>query len=45
MKSKFCRSLKAAERFQNYLYGRFNIVRLVRAPLFAEEGIYMWEVA
>jgi hypothetical protein len=38
-------TLRAAERYQNRLYGRHFSVRLVHAPHFTESGIYTWEVA
>lgn len=42
--TKTCKTLKQAERYQNYLYNRYDTVRLVRGPKFAEEGVYVWEV-
>jgi len=38
-------NLKQAEKFQDKLYDKYNGVSLVRSPLFAEEGIYEWEVS
>ena len=37
-------SLKQAERFQNRLYNRYDSVKLIRAPLFRECGMYIWDV-
>jgi hypothetical protein len=36
-------SLKQAERFQNRLYNRYDSVKLIRAPIFGEAGVYSWE--
>jgi hypothetical protein len=37
-------TLKQAEQYQNRLYNKYAHVRLVRAPLFSEEGVYVWQV-
>jgi hypothetical protein len=34
----------AAERYAIRLYGVYDHVRLVRAPRFGGEGVYVWEV-
>lgn len=41
---KTCPSVSEAERYQGYLYGRHNSVRLVESPQFSEQGLYVWEV-
>ena len=41
--SKECKSLKAAERYQNSLYNRFWYVQLIQAPRFTEAGNYIWD--
>lgn len=41
---KYCKTIKAAERYQNMLYERFNHVQLIRSPLSTEQGEYVWEV-
>ncbi len=38
-------TLKRAEAYQNRLYGKYDRVTLVRAPRFAEAGIYEWRVS
>lgn len=42
--TKWFETLAAAEQYQNQLYGRYDHVRLVRAPRFIESGMYTWEV-
>jgi len=37
-------TLRQAERFQNKLYDKYDYVRLIRSPMFGEEGNYVWEV-
>lgn len=37
-------TLKAAEQYQNRLYGQYDSVRLVAAPRFSEAGRYEWIV-
>ena len=37
-------TLASAERFQDKLYNRYDSVRLVRSPMFGEQGQYVWEV-
>lgn len=41
--SKYCETLRKAERYQDRLYNQYNHVRLLRGPL-AESGMYIWEV-
>jgi hypothetical protein len=43
--TKHYKTLKQAERYQNLLYNKYDIVRLVRSPFFGEEGNYTWQVA
>ncbi len=43
--TKYCQTLRQAERFQNKLYDEYDTVRLVRSPLFEEEGLYIWNVS
>lgn len=38
-------SLKKAERYQNRLYNQYDIVRLIKAPRFTEDGQYVWNVS
>ncbi len=42
--TKYFKTRKQAERFQNSLYDKYDSVQLVRAPTFAEEGSYVWRV-
>lgn len=42
--SKNYKTLKQAEKYQNWLYGRYDYVRLVSSPRWSEEGVYVWEV-
>jgi hypothetical protein len=42
--SKTYKTLAAAERYQNRLYGQYNIVRLIHYPLMSEDGLYIWNV-
>jgi len=42
--SKTYKTLAAAERYQNRLYGQYSIVRLIQSPLFSEDGLYIWNV-
>ena len=42
---KYCKSLKQAERKQQDLYNKFPSVTLVSSPLWAEEGLYIWDVS
>ncbi len=39
------KTLKQAERYQNLLYGKWDSVQLVAAPLFSEDGVYIWKVS
>ena len=41
---KVFKSLEQAENFQDNLYNEYNSVQLVQAPLFSEDGTYIWEV-
>ena len=43
--TKYFRSIKQAEKYQNQLYSKLPYVRLFSAPLFSEEGQYTWEVS
>lgn len=43
--AKRCSSLRQCHTFQNALYNKYHSVRLVRAPMFSEEGQYVWEVS
>lgn len=43
--TKYFKTIKQAERYQNSLYGKLNYVVLVSFPLWGEEGQYTWEVA
>jgi hypothetical protein len=42
--TKQFKTLKQAEQEQNRLYDKYDYVRLIRSPLFEEEGTYVWEV-
>lgn len=42
--AKNFKTIKQAEIFQFNLYGKFDSVKLVKSPMFSEEGIYIWEV-
>lgn len=37
-------TLKQAETYQNRLYNKYDHVRLIRSPMFAQAGTYAWEV-
>lgn len=39
------KTLKQAERYQNLLYNKHEMVRLIKWPMFSEEGQYIWEVS
>lgn len=41
--SKICKTIKAAERYQNLLYGKYDKVVLVQSPRFTEDGNYIWD--
>lgn len=43
--TKYFKSLKQAERYQNSLYNKFPYVVLSSFPLFSEEGQYTWEIS
>lgn len=42
--TKKFKTLKQAERHQNFLYNLYDHVRLIEFPSFSEEGTYTWEV-
>lgn len=42
--SKVCKTLKAAERYQDKLDAQYDFVRLIQSPRFTEAGNYIWEV-
>lgn len=42
--SKECKTLRAAERYQNRLYEKYDIVKLIQWPRFGESGNYIWHV-
>jgi hypothetical protein len=42
--SRTFKTLAQAERFQDKLYEKYNSVKLVRFPMFTEEGLYIWQV-
>lgn len=44
-KSKLCASAEQAERYQWKLYQQWDSVQLVKAPVFREEGLYIWAVS
>ena len=41
---KYYKALRLAESYQTRLYNKYDYVRLVSSPRFAEEGEYVWEV-
>jgi hypothetical protein len=43
--SKYFKSIKQAEKYQNSLYNKFPYVRLVTSPIWSEEGKYIWEIS
>lgn len=43
--SKTFNTLEQVNRYRNYLYSKFDHVRLIRSPRFQEAGVYVWEVA
>lgn len=43
--SKRFKTIKQAEKYQNSLYSKFPYVRLLSAPLWSEDGQYIWEVS
>lgn len=43
--TKYCDSIRKAERKQNSLYNQYNYVRLVSSPFLTEKGQYVWEVS
>ena len=42
--TKYFKSIKQAERYQNSLYNKFPYVRLINFPMW-EEGHYTWEIS
>lgn len=42
--SKYYKTMKQAEQYQNRLYNEYDHVRLIRFPMFTEHGTYIWEV-
>lgn len=43
--AKQCATLRQAEKFRDQLYAKWERVELVRAPIFGEQGPYVFEVA
>jgi hypothetical protein len=43
--TKFFKTIKQAEKYQNSLYSKYPYVQLVSFPQFSEEGRYTWEIA
>lgn len=43
--SKHFKNQDAANRFYLKLCDKYDSVKLVRAPLFSEEGVYVWNVS
>lgn len=37
-------TLREAEAYQLRLYDKYDYVRLIRSPLFGEDGTYVWQV-
>jgi hypothetical protein len=44
-RAKTCATAKQASRYQWALYQQWESVQLVRAPIFSEEGLYIWAVS
>lgn len=42
--SKQFATRKQAERHQNRLYNQYDSVQLIKAPMFGESGLYVWNV-
>ncbi len=42
---KYYNRLDQAERYQNWLYGRHDSVKLIESPRFSEGGFYAWKVS
>ncbi len=42
--AKQCATLRQAEKFRDQLYAKWERVELVRAPIFGEQGPYVFEV-
>lgn len=43
--SKYCATLKQAEKHQNKLYDQYYSVKLVSFPITNEAGLYIWKVS
>jgi len=43
--TKYFKSIKQAEKYQNKLYNKFPYVRLITFPSYSEEGQYTWHVS
>lgn len=43
--SKYCKTLKQAERHQNSLYSKYPYVNLITFPTMSDEGLYIWEIS
>jgi hypothetical protein len=43
--TKRFKTLRQAENYQNRLYNKYTSVKLIRSPLFEEEGDYIWQVS
>lgn len=37
-------TIRQAENYLSYLYGKYNYVRLVNMPRFSEKGIYIYQI-
>ena len=42
--SKKCKTEEEASKFQEKLYNRWDIVRLIQFPWSSDGGLYVWEV-
>ena len=43
--TKYFKTMKQAERYQNALYKKYNHVELISFPIYWESGAYIWEIA
>ena len=43
--TKYFKSIKQAEKYQNSLYSKFPYVRLFSSPMWSEDGQYTWEIS
>jgi len=43
--TKYFKTIKQAEKYQNKLYSKFPYVRLFSFPQWSEEGQYIWEIS